>query len=186
MRAAIEPSESPVISRYDRVRSEHLIYWIGHVAHFSTRSPSGFAAMFMLIEESHVGLIEIKRVYEPRSRGDGKRILVDRLWPRGLRKTDAAIDLWKKDIAPTPTLRTWFGHRADRFSVFKRRYREELKSNPAVTGILEAIGDRKATLLYAARNVDLNHAVVLADFLRNSAAKSRRHRAERERPRDDA
>jgi uncharacterized protein YeaO (DUF488 family) len=120
--------------------------------------------------------IEIKRVYEPRSRGDGERVLVDRLWPRGLRKTDAAIDLWKKDVAPTPRLRTWFSHRADRFNVFKRRYREELKSNPAVTDILEAIGDRKATLLYATRDRAVNHAVVLAEFLKRSAAAKRRRR----------
>jgi uncharacterized protein YeaO (DUF488 family) len=115
--------------------------------------------------------IEIKRVYEPRCSGDGERILVDRLWPRGLRKTEAAIDLWKKDIAPTPSLRTWFGHRADRFNLFKRRYREELKSNPAVTEILESIGDRKATLLYAARDTVFNHAAVLADSLKKSAAR---------------
>ena len=89
--------------------------------------------------------IEIKRVYEPRSRDDGERILVDRLWPRGLRKEDAHIDLWEKNIAPTPSLRIWFDHRADRFNEFRRRYREELKSNPAVTQMLEAIGNRKAT-----------------------------------------
>jgi uncharacterized protein YeaO (DUF488 family) len=120
--------------------------------------------------------IEIKRVYEPRSRGDGERILVDRLWPRGLRKTEAAIDLWKKDVAPTPSLRTWFGHREDRFNLFKRRYLEELKSNPAVGEILEVIGNRKATLLYAAHDKDVNHAVVLAEFL-TTAASSRRRRA---------
>lgn len=109
--------------------------------------------------------IEIKRVYEAPSSSDGKRILVDRLWPRGLRREEAAIDLWSKEIAPTPSLRVWFDHRADRFAEFKQRYRDELKSNPAVTVILEAIGDRKATLLYAARDVSVNHAVVLADFL---------------------
>ena len=90
---------------------------------------------------------------------------------RGLRKTEAAIDLWKRDVAPTPSLRTWFGHRADRFTVFKRRYREELKSNPAVAEILKAIGDRKATLLYAARDTTVNHAVVLAEFLKKAAAR---------------
>jgi uncharacterized protein YeaO (DUF488 family) len=110
--------------------------------------------------------IEIKRVYEPRSRGDGERILVDRLWPRGLRKEDAHIDLWEKNIAPTPSLRTWFDHRADRFDEFRRRYREELKSNPAVTQMLETIGKRKATLLYGARDTSVNHAVVLAEFLK--------------------
>jgi uncharacterized protein YeaO (DUF488 family) len=115
--------------------------------------------------------IEIKRAYEPRSRGDGQRILVDRLWPRGLRKEGAGIDLWEKNIAPTPSLRIWFDHRADRFNVFKRRYREELKSNPAVTEILEAIGNRKSTLLYAARDTAVNHAVVLAEFLKTVRSK---------------
>jgi uncharacterized protein YeaO (DUF488 family) len=65
-----------------------------------------------------MALIEIKRVYERPSRGDGVRILVDRLWPRGLRKEDAHLDLWSKDIAPTPSLRVWFDHRADRFKEF--------------------------------------------------------------------
>lgn len=115
--------------------------------------------------------IEIKRVYEPRSAGDGKRILVDRLWPRGLRKEEAAIDLWSKDIAPTPSLRVWFDHRADRFGEFKQRYRDELRSNPAVTVVLEAIGNRKATLLYAAHDTAVNHAVVLVEFLRKAKAK---------------
>jgi uncharacterized protein YeaO (DUF488 family) len=111
--------------------------------------------------------IEIKRVYEARSGDDGKRILVDRLWPRGLRKEAARLDLWEKNIAPTPSLRVWFDHRADRFKEFKRLYRRELKLNPAVNEIREAIGDQKATLLYAARDATINHAVVLAEFLNN-------------------
>ena len=115
-----------------------------------------------------MALIGIKRIYEPGSRDDGKRVLVDRLWPRGLRKEDAHIDFWEKDIAPTPALRIWFDHRADRFNVFKRRYREELKSNPAVTEILKVIGRRRATLLYAARDATVNHAVVLAEFLKKA------------------
>jgi uncharacterized protein YeaO (DUF488 family) len=118
--------------------------------------------------------IEIKRVYEPRAHGDGERILVDRLWPRGMRKEAAHIDLWSKDIAPTSSLRIWFDHRADRFDIFRRRYREELRSNPAVTEIIEAIGDRKATLLYAARDVTVNHAVILAEFLKTVQRRPRR------------
>lgn len=118
--------------------------------------------------------IEIKRVYEPLSRSDGERILVDRLWPRGLRKEAARIDLWKKDIAPTPSLRIWFDHRADRFKVFRKRYREELKANPAVTEILEAIGRRRATLLYAARDATVNHAIVLAEFLEKARSRNMR------------
>jgi uncharacterized protein YeaO (DUF488 family) len=122
--------------------------------------------------------IEIKRAYEPPSSKDGKRILVDRLWPRGVRKDTASLDLWSKDIAPTPSLRMWFDHRADRFVEFKQRYRDELKSNPAVTEVLKKIGRSNATLVYAARDPAVNHAVVLAQFLtraqaRKSAAKKR-------------
>ena len=109
--------------------------------------------------------IKTKRVYEPAAPTDGFRILVDRLWPRGLRKQTAALDDWCKEIAPTPALRTWFDHREDRFAEFKRRYLRELKSNPAVPDVLKTIGRRQTTLLYGARDPAINHAVVLADFL---------------------
>ena len=115
--------------------------------------------------------IKIKRAYEPPSLKDGVRILVDRLWPRGLRKDAASLDLWSKDIAPTTSLRKWFDHRADRFSEFKQRYRDELKSNPAVAELLRQIGRRNATLVYAAHDPAVNHAVVLADFLAKAQRK---------------
>src|SRR5580692_12790209 len=100
--------------------------------------------------------ITIKRAYEPPSAKDGKRILVDRLWPRGLRKDAAALDLWSKDIAPTNALRVWFDHRADRFAEFKRRYRDELRSNPSLAEVLKQIGRNKTTLVYAARDPAVN------------------------------
>ena len=109
--------------------------------------------------------IKIKRAYERALRNDGKRILVDRLWPRGLPKERASLDLWNKEIAPTPMLRTWFDHRPDRFAKFKQRYRAELRSNQAVAEILRQIGRRTATLVYAARDPAVNHAIVLAEFL---------------------
>jgi uncharacterized protein YeaO (DUF488 family) len=115
--------------------------------------------------------ITIKRAYEPPSPKDGMRILVDRLWPRGVRKDAASLDLWSKDIAPTTSLRKWFDHRADRFSEFKQRYRDELKSNPAVAELLRQIGRRNATLVYAAHDPAVNHAVVLADFLTKAQRK---------------
>jgi uncharacterized protein YeaO (DUF488 family) len=118
-----------------------------------------------------MALIEIKRAYEPLSPKDGKRILVDRLWPRGLRKDAVALDLWNKDIAPTTALRKWFDHRPDRFAEFKRRYRDELKSNPAVTEVLKQIGRRKTTLVYATHDPVVNHAVVLAEFLTKAQRK---------------
>jgi uncharacterized protein YeaO (DUF488 family) len=110
----------------------------------------------------------IKRVYEPPSGKDGIRILVDRLWPRGLRKDAAALDLWARDLAPTSSLRQWFDHRPERFAEFKRRYRDELKGNRVVADVLGQVGKAKATLLYAARDPAVNHAVVLADFLNKS------------------
>lgn len=109
--------------------------------------------------------IDTKRVYAPFSPDDGTRILVDRLWPRGVRKDRAFIDFWIKDAAPSPSLRIWFDHRADRFSVFKERYEAELRSGPGVVELLKAIGGRKATLLYGAHDTKVNHAVVLAAFL---------------------
>jgi uncharacterized protein YeaO (DUF488 family) len=112
-----------------------------------------------------VTTIVTKRAYEEPSRQDGLRILVDRLWPRGLSKEAAALDLWAKDVAPTPALRKWFDHRPERFAEFKRRYRDELKGNPALPDVLAQIGKRKATLLYAARDPAINHAVVLAEVL---------------------
>jgi uncharacterized protein YeaO (DUF488 family) len=117
------------------------------------------------------GAIRIQRVYEAPAAGEGLRILVDRLWPRGLKKENAALDLWCKDVAPSPQLRLWFGHRAERFEEFAQRYREELHGNPAVDDLLQFIGRRKALLLYAARDPEVNHALVLADHLRRRKRK---------------
>ena len=109
--------------------------------------------------------VATKRAYDPSSRKDGIRILVDRLWPRGLRKEEVAYDIWAKDLAPTTSLRSWFNHRPERFSEFKRRYRDELENNPVLPDVLHRIGNAKVTLLYAAKDPAVNHAVVLAEFL---------------------
>src|ERR1700744_4633090 len=117
--------------------------------------------------------IAIKRVYEKPAPTDGMRILVDRLWPRGVSKDGAALDLWCKEIAPTAELRTWFGHRGDRFAEFKERYLLELRSNPVVPELLGDIGKRKATLLYGAHDENTNHAVVLAGYLESYRARKK-------------
>ena len=110
--------------------------------------------------------IRLKRAYAPPARGDGVRILVDRLWPRGVKKEALELDLWCKDVAPSPTLRKWFDHRADRFDEFAQRYRSELDANPAAVAELdEALGKGRATLVYGARDPAINHAVVLRDWL---------------------
>ena len=111
-------------------------------------------------------MIQIKRTYEPAARRDGHRFLVERLWPRGLKKEKLAAD-WVKDVAPSTPLRVWFGHRVDRWDEFQRRYRSELDGRPDAWRPLRAAGRRGTiTLLYSARDVDHNSAVVLRDYLR--------------------
>lgn len=110
--------------------------------------------------------IQIKRVYETEDSGDGLRVLVDRLWPRGLRKCDAAIDVWAIDLAPSTELRRWFAHREDRFDEFATRYRQELEqARDHADAILIAAKGDVVTLLYAARNPACNHAIVLREWL---------------------
>ncbi len=117
---------------------------------------------------------QIKRIYEAPSPRDGLRVLVDRLWPRGVKKSDAQLGLWLKDVAPSPGLRTWFGHDPKRFADFRRRYRAELAGNSSLSE-LRRLGDkRRVTLLYAAHDPAVNHAVVLRDIL---AAENDRARA---------
>lgn len=111
--------------------------------------------------------IRIKRVYDEPADQDGARILVDRLWPRGLSKDKASVDVWAKGVAPSTALRQWFGHNPDRFSEFARRYRRELNDNPdAVNELLDRIDLRKRlTLLTATADLDNCHASVLQDLL---------------------
>ena len=110
--------------------------------------------------------IDIKRIYDPPGDDDGFRILVDRLWPRGLKKADAHIDLWAKELAPTTDLRKWFDHESSKFGAFRCRYLEELDAkHDLARRVLEAAGGRTITLLFGARDRSCNHAVVLRDFL---------------------
>lgn len=110
--------------------------------------------------------LQIKRIYEPPSKEDGVRILVDRLWPRGISKDEARVDTWLKDVAPSADLRRWFGHDPDKWSEFRQRYKAELEHNPAAVHQLKRqIGQAPATLLYGARDTEHNNAVVLRDFV---------------------
>ena len=110
--------------------------------------------------------IKIKRVYEPPSKDDGTRILVDRLWPRGVSKEKANIDLWLKEIAPTTELRKWFGHDPEKWQRFRGRYNTELRHNDEAVKALKAIAQQgPITLVYAARDERHNEAVVLRQFL---------------------
>lgn len=108
--------------------------------------------------------VSIKRVYSGYSEDDGTRILVDRLWPRGIKKEDLKIDYWLRDIAPSTELRKWFDHTVDKWSEFERRYRLELESNPTAPRLLElAKGD--ITLVYGAKDELHNNAVVIKSFV---------------------
>ena len=115
--------------------------------------------------------IAIKRVYDPPQASDGFRILVDRLWPRGLTKEKAALDLWAKDIAPSTELREEFNHKPEKFTEFKKRYRLELSKNPALAAFRQELQRPKVTLLFGARDAKVNHAVVLAEYLGNAKTK---------------
>ncbi len=116
-----------------------------------------------MVNEAH---IHLKRAYEPPCLSDGVRILVDRLWPRGVRKADAAIDRWLKEIAPSTQLRRWFGHEPNRWDEFQRRYRAELLHHQDQLDELKAIARKgQLTLIYAARDQAHNEAVVIRDVL---------------------
>jgi uncharacterized protein YeaO (DUF488 family) len=108
----------------------------------------------------------LKRVYAPADADDGRRVLVDRLWPRGLSKAAASVDDWLRDVAPSPALRRWWGHDPDRFDEFAARYRAELAGSPAVESLLDVVRAETVTLLFGARDERVNHAWVLAEVLR--------------------
>ncbi len=108
----------------------------------------------------------IKRVYEPASVDDGYRVLVDRVWPRGVSKEDAAVDEWARELAPSTELRKWFGHKPERFDEFRRRYVDELSAREREIGALRTRGRKETvTLLFGARDAERNNAVVLAEVV---------------------
>ena len=123
-------------------------------------------------------MIRVKRTYEPPERGDGRRILVERLWPRGMKKAALAADAWMKVVAPSTELRKWFGHRVERWEEFRARYRKELDANPgAWEPILEAARRGTVTLLYSAHDTLHNGALVLCEYLTARASGGRSGRA---------
>ena len=112
--------------------------------------------------------LRIKRIYEEASEDDGYRILVDRIWPRGVSKEKAKLDEWLKDIAPSTELRKWFDHQAERADEFADRYKEELKEKSTeIAHIQSILKTRNVTLLYAAKSPELSQAVVIQDVLKN-------------------
>lgn len=119
--------------------------------------------------------IRIKRAYDAAARSDGPRILVDRIWPRGVAKEDAELEAWLKGLAPTTELRKWFGHDPEKWTEFQRRYLKELKQNDAAEDLekLQSIMEKhkRLTLVFAAKDTDHNNAVALRDFLSNGDLK---------------
>jgi uncharacterized protein YeaO (DUF488 family) len=110
--------------------------------------------------------ITLKRIYEEPSDMDGYRVLVDRLWPRGISKKDANLDEWNKEIAPSTELRKWFDHKEERFDEFVKNYREELRPKEEELNRLRTIAKKnRITLLYGAKNSKMNQAIVLRDIL---------------------
>jgi uncharacterized protein YeaO (DUF488 family) len=110
--------------------------------------------------------VKLKRVYDPPKPADGFRVLVDRLWPRGVSKSSARIDLWLKEIAPSTALRKWFGHDALKWDTFRARYFRELQKNPeAVAQLNEIIRNGPVTLLFAAKDQEHNNAAALKEYL---------------------
>jgi uncharacterized protein YeaO (DUF488 family) len=119
-------------------------------------------------------VIQIKRAYDPVESGDGHRILVDRIWPRGLSKSELQLDLWAKELAPSTALRKWFGHDPERWPEFRKRYEAELRESGAKDRIAQIVhsvkGKRAITLLYGAKDTEHNQAVVLQKFFQRASA----------------
>lgn len=115
--------------------------------------------------------LRIKRVYDPPEKSDGARVLVDRVWPRGVRKDKAALDAWLREVAPSSSLRQWFAHDPERFGEFRKRYRKELADEgEALDEIRRLLKEGPVTLVYGARDTHFNQAVVLQEFLRERKA----------------
>jgi uncharacterized protein YeaO (DUF488 family) len=126
-------------------------------------------------------MIRAKRIYEPPSRQDGRRILVDRLWPRGLTKEKASIDAWMKELSPSTELRKWYSHDPEKWDEFRRRYFRELEEHlEAVEELAAAAKTRTVTLLFSTKEEERNNAVALAEYL----GKPRRPTAEKKSPRE--
>lgn len=116
-----------------------------------------------------------RRAYDAATRNDGYRVLVDRLWPRGVTKEEVSIDEWLRDVSPSDELRHWFGHDPDKWDEFRRRYRTELKGEPAASleHLVDLAAKRRVTLVYGAKDTAHNNAVALTGFIEEALAKRR-------------
>jgi uncharacterized protein YeaO (DUF488 family) len=120
--------------------------------------------------------VRLKRAYEPADTSDGYRVLVDRLWPRGVSRKRARLDEWDRELSPSTDLRKWFGHQPERFQEFRRRYRDELSQHrERIAELRRRAQQGTLTLVYSARDADHNDAVVLAEAIRRGLPKTRKH-----------
>ena len=122
-----------------------------------------------------VNMVKLKKVRDPYERSDGYRVLVERLWPRGMRKESLAMDEWAKEVAPSTELRKWFGHDPERWAEFQRRYHSELKKEPAASRLAELAkrsGAGTLTLLFSSHDAEHNNAVALKDELERAAPRT--------------
>ena len=120
--------------------------------------------------------IRLKRAYDPAEPSDGYRVLIDRLWPRGLSRDRARLDEWDRELAPSTELRQWFGHEPSRFQEFRRRYFEELRQQrPALWGLRRRAREGTLTLIYSAKDTEHNDAIVLAEVLKRGLPRGARH-----------
>jgi uncharacterized protein YeaO (DUF488 family) len=120
-----------------------------------------------------MGKVNIKRIYEPYVKDDGYRVLIDRLWPRGIKKEEAHVDQWLKEIAPSTPLRKEFNHQPEKWAAFVPAYRAEIEKSPALDELLGSINKYPVvTLLYAAKDMEHNHALVLQDFILSAVSKT--------------
>lgn len=129
--------------------------------------------------------IRAKRIYDPPEPTDGARVLVDRIWPRGVRKEAVALTLWLKEIAPSTALRQWFGHAPERWDEFRHRYAAELDNNiEGVRRLRDLASGGRLTLLFAARDLEHNNAVALAEYLsaRNKPISARKSQRNKDNP----
>jgi uncharacterized protein YeaO (DUF488 family) len=121
--------------------------------------------------------VRLKRAYDPASSADGYRVLIDRLWPRGVSRERARLDAWEKDLAPSTQLREWFGHQPGRFDEFRRRYVDELRGQRlALTALRRRARNGTVTLVYGASDEEHNDAVVLAEVLRRGLSRDSAYR----------
>ncbi|MET4080567.1 uncharacterized protein YeaO (DUF488 family) [Pedobacter sp. UYP30] len=112
-------------------------------------------------------MLKLKRAYDDYQKSDGFRVLVDRLWPRGVKKEDAHIDFWAKELAPSTDLRKWFNHEPEKWNSFSKSYIEELKHNESMEELLELVESKEmVTLVYGAKDEQHNHAIVLLNFIK--------------------